>query len=247
MEVKIKVTNKDQVMKIYTSEEGFSIPTLTMRALNMTADQVKQALVDEMIKSFDKPVPYTLAAPYVFKKATKDNLAVHVYLKDANRNRRSESYLTTQVQGGGRRMKAFEKALNRIGILPDGMYIIPGKNAPLDAYGNVSAGFIVQILSYFKAFPEGAHRSNMSDIKKEKMKKGTKKKLGIEYFILHGRKSNPGIFSRVSYGGGESIRPIFMFVKQPQYKKRLQWDEVAARVVNENWEKNLKEAGMEMP
>jgi hypothetical protein len=246
MDVKIAFTNRNQIMKIYTDEAGVHIPSIAMRALNMTADQVKQALVDEMVKSFDKPVPYTLGAPYVFKKATKNNLTVQVYLKDANKNRRSESYLTPNVYGGGRRMKAFEKALNRIGILPDGMYTIPGKNAPLDAYGNVSAGFIVQILSYFKAFPEGARRSNMSDIKKERMKKTTKKKLGIEYFILHGRNNNPGIFSRVSYGGGESIRPIFMFVKQPQYKKRLQWDEVAARVVNENWQKNLREAGMEI-
>ena len=245
MDVKVKILNKDQVMKIYTSEEGFHIPTLSMRALNLTADQVKQALVDEMLRSLDRPVPYTLGAPYVFKKATKDNLAVQVYLKDATRSGRSEAYLRPQVYGGGRRMKGFEKALNAIGILPNGMYIIPGKNAPLDAYGNVGAGFILQILRYFKAFPEGARRKNLSDEKRARMKKGTKTRLGIEYFILHGREPSPGIFSRVEYGGGVSIRPIFMFVKQPQYKKRLQWDAVAARVVNENWEKNLKEVGME--
>ncbi|MEI7673023.1 MAG: hypothetical protein WCK00_13010 [Deltaproteobacteria bacterium] len=238
MEVKIVATNKDEVMKIYTSEDGFHIPSIAMRALNMTADQVKQRLIDDIAKQFDRPVPYTLNAPGIDKRATKNSLSIRVFAKSG----RQASYLEPQEFGGGRRLKSFEKALNRIGILPNGKFIVPGKNAPLDAYGNVSSGFIVQILAYFKAFPEGARRSNMSDIKKEKMAKGTKKKLGIEYFVLHGRNSNPGIFSRVSFGGGQSIRPIFFFVDAPHYKKRLAWNETAARVVDENWKQNFDEA-----
>jgi hypothetical protein len=242
MDVKINVTNKDQVMKIFTSKEGFHIPTIATRALNMTADQVKEALVKEMKSSFDRPTPYTLNAPYVVKKATENNMAVQVYL----RGTRSVSYLTPQVHGGGRRMKAFEKALNAIGVLPDDMYMIPCKRTPRDAFGNVSSGFIVLLLSYFKGFKQGGRRSNMTDEKREKMKRGTKRKQGVEYFTLHGRNNNPGIFRRVSFSFGDALEPMFMFVKQPQYKKRLQWDEVAARVVNENWEKNLKDAGMEL-
>jgi hypothetical protein len=247
MDVKIKVTNKDQVMKIYTSEEGFSIPSITMRALNMTADQVKQALVDEMSKTFDRPTPYTLNAPYVWY-ATKSNLTAKVLLREFGGKSRSEKYLLTQVQGGERRLKSFEKALQSIGVLPSGMYAVPGQRAPLDAYGNISAGFIVQILSYFRAFGEQGYKANITDEKKAKMAKGTKKKRGIEYFAIRkgDRGLKPGIYRKTAFGFGKSTEPMIMFVKRPTYRQLLKWDEVAQRVIDQNWEKNLKEAGMEL-
>lgn len=246
MDVKIKITNKDQVMKIYTDESGFHIPTIAMRALNQTADQVKQALVDEMIRIFDRPTPYTLNAPYVWY-ANKTTLTAKILLREFGGKSRSEKYLLTQVHGGARRLKSFESALRSIGVLPDGMYAVPGRRAPLDAYGNISAGFIVQILSYFRAFGEQGYKANITDEKMAKMAKGTKKKRGIEYFAIRnaGQSLKLGIYRKTAFAFGKSTEPMIMFVKKPAYRQLLKWDEIAQRVVNQNWEKNLKEAGME--
>jgi hypothetical protein len=245
LDVKIKVTNKDQVLKIYTDESGFNIPKISMRALNMTADQVKQAIVEEMQRTFDRPTPYTLNAPYVWY-ATVNNLTAKVLLREFGGKSRSEQYLLTQVYGGQRRLKSFEKALQSIGVLPSGMYAVPGQRAPQDAYGNISAGFIVQILSYFKAFGEQGYRANITDVKKEKMAKGTKKKRGIEYFAIRttGKALHPGIYRKTAFAFGQSTEPMIMFVKQPAYKQLLMWDEIAQRVVDQNWQKNLADAGM---
>lgn len=245
MDVKIKVTNKDQVLKIYTDPSGFNIPAIAMRALNMTADQVKQALVEEMQRTFDRPTRYTLNAPFVWY-ATKTNLTAKVLLREFGGKSRSEKYLLTQVEGGERRLKSFEKSLQNVGVLPRGMYAVTGQRAPLDAYGNISAGFIVQILSYFRAFGEQGYKANLTDEKKEKMAKGTKKKHGVEYFAIKtgGRGLKPGIYRKTGFG--KSTEPMIMFVKRPAYRQLLKWDEVAQRVINQNWQNNLKDAGMEL-
>jgi hypothetical protein len=247
MDVKIRMTNKDQILRLFTDEAGFSVPIITMNALNRTVDQVKQALVDEMSKTFDRPTPYTLNAPYV-RYANKTNLTAMVLLRDYGGKGRSEKYLLTQVYGGSRKLKSFESALRNIGVLPDGMYAVPGQRAPLNAYGNINPGFIVQILSYFRAFGEQGYRANISDEKKAKMAKGTKKKRGMEYFVIRQPQSGlkqPGIYRKTSGDFREGIgktEPMIMFVKPPAYRQLLKWDEIAERVVNQNWAKNFKEA-----
>jgi hypothetical protein len=244
LDIKVRITNKDQVLKIYTDAAGFEIPRITRRALNMTADQIKQALADEMNKAFDRPTPYTLNAPYV-KYASERNLTAFVLLREYGGKSRSEQYLLTQVHGGARRLKSFESALKSIGVLPAGMYAVPGQRAPKDAYGNISAGFIVQILSYFKAFGEQGYRANITDEKKGKLAKGTKKKRGFEYFSIRssGKALKPGIYRKTAFGFGKSTEPMIMFVKQPTYKQLLQWDAIAQKVIDENWKKNFEEAG----
>jgi hypothetical protein len=250
MDVKIKVTNKDQVMKIYTSEDGFNIPSITMRALNHTAFQVKNALVEEMSKTFDRPTPYTLNALAVEEATTKNLRAFVVFRESSKMVPRSEHYLGTQVYGGERKLKSFESALRIAGILPQGMYAVPGQKAPLDAYGNITRGFIIQIISYFKAFGEQGYRANSTVETKEKIKKGTKKKRGMEYFAIRepGRGLKPGIYRKTSLDfrmGIGKTEPMIMFVKRPAYRQILGWDEIAKRVVDQNWVQNLKEAGME--
>jgi hypothetical protein len=243
MDVKVKITNKDEVLKIYTDENGFHIPTISMRALNLTADQVKEALVEEMRRTFDRPVPYTLNAPYV-KYASKTNLTARVLLREFGGKSRSEKYLLTQVHGGGRGLKSFESALRKIGTLPDGMYAVPGQKAPMNAYGNINPGFIVQILSYFRAFGEQGYKANITDKGKARLAKGGKAKRGIRYFAIRTREGNlaPGIYRKTSFAFGNAIEPMIMFVKRPSYRQLLKWDQVAQGVIDRNWEANFKQA-----
>ena len=255
MEVKIVATNKDQVMKIYTSEDGFHIPSIAMRALNHTAFQVKNALVEEMSKTFDRPTPFTMNALLV-QNATINNLSARVVFRSftSGLQSRQEHYLGVQVYGGERKLKSFESALRQAGVLPDGLYAVPGQRAPKDAYGNISSGFIIQIISYFQASRFIGARANTTAEGKAKLAEGTKKKRGVAYFVVKetgGRGLKTGIYRQTAFGLGKkggavwSTEPMIMFVKKPNYRQLLKWDDVAERVVNQNWEANLKEAGME--
>jgi len=240
MDIKVK-TNKEKMAAALRAFHE-TLPHPIARALNLTAYQVKDALVEEMKKVFDRPVPYTLNAPYV-NPASPKYLAAKILLREFGGKSRSEKYLLVQTEGGQRRLKAFESALRAKGVLPAGYYAVPGEKCPLDQYGNMSPGFIVQILSYLQAFGEQGYSANITEAKKSKLKTGTKSKRGMEYFVVRHRRGGlrAGIWRRTSLGRlGNAVEPMIMFVKQPSYSRLLTWHEIAERVVARHAQENME-------
>ena len=241
------------------------VPFATAKALTNTAQDVKIAHVAEMSRVFDRPTPFTLQSHYV-KPATKNDLVSMVYLKDTGYTAQSgaprskaEAYLGPEIYGGKRTLKNFERMLINIGVLPNGMFIVPGAACPLDSYGNIPQSFIIQILSYFKAYKTAGFDSNRT------MTKGKYKETrGHDYFVVNrvtGRFGSQhlkyGIYERTKalyrytasgYGYGSSLKPIFMFVRNPQYSKRYPFYEVGNKIADmrfrENFIKAMKEALM---
>jgi len=178
-----------------------------------------------------------------------------VFLKDTLAARsKAVDYLGPEIIGGGRKLKNFERMLRTIGVLPNGMYIVPGAACPLDAHGNIPRGLIVQILSYFKAFRTAGFTANITDKRKAALLKGSKRKgtLGYEYFVVnrvrgrYGRQHLPfGIYKRIPFAFGSSIKPIFMFVRNPTYPKRYGFYDVAGRIVKERLKENFIKALVE--
>lgn len=241
MKTSIRLRNREvaelAIRALYTS-----LPNQAQNAANLTAYQIKDALIDEMRRVFDRPTPYTLNAVYVRAGSGKSrDIKAHILLREFGGKSRSEKYLLPQVFGGSRRLKSFESALRSVGVLPDGLYAVPGQRAPLDAYGNISAGFIVQILSYFRAFGEQGYRANITEDKRSKLAKGTRKKRGYTYFAIKepGRGLMPGIYRRQAFGFGHSVEPMLMFVKRPSYRRLLRWREIAEQIVSRNFQRNL--------
>lgn len=209
-------------------------------ALTKTAKRAERAIIDEMKRVFDRPTRYTLNALFVKParaKGTGDTVTAAVKIKDAelkNRGTVPVNYLVHQVEGGQRQLKRFERALNIRGILPDGHYAVPGKAATMDQYGNISPGQIVQILSYFGRNPkDGVFAANSTAQTRAKLRKGTKKKRGRSYFVAtkanrRTRHLHPGIWMKEYSGLGTSTpRPVLMFVKQTNYKPRLDFYGIA--------------------
>jgi hypothetical protein len=56
----------------------------------------------------------------------------------------------SEVYGGPRRAKAFERLFREIGILPAGMFVTPASGTTLDASGNIPGSFINFIYNFFK-------------------------------------------------------------------------------------------------
>ena len=246
MEFKIRIDGIEGVKTMLNNLSQKQIPYATALALTRTAQDVKQAEYAEMQKVFDRPTPYTLQSLYL-KPATKQNLESMVYFKDfAGKGTPAKKFLPPEIHGGERRLKRFESALKRIGILPDGRYVTPGSACPLDAYGNIPGSFIVQILSYFRAFGEQGYRANITPKKKQKLKAGTKRNRGYEYFVSYGKGTwsgrqhlPPGIYKRTGFAWGSSVKPIFMFVRKPAYKPRFRFYELAKEITNKKFIPNL--------
>lgn len=196
------------------------VPFAMSVALNETAKAVQATEENKVRGVFDRPTPSTISAIYS-TRSTKANLAVIIGVKDkAGSNIPPAKYLRAQIEGGSRSSKRFEVALRAAGVLPHGYYVVHGEGVSLDVWGNQSRGQIVQILSWFKAFPESGRRSNMTDKRRAALIKGGRTRRAIEYFAVQpGDKSglHPGIWQRVGFGFGKALQPVMMFVRQPRY------------------------------
>ncbi|CAG2129195.1 hypothetical protein [Cupriavidus numazuensis] len=233
---------------------GRQLPYALRVALNETAKQAKQRLVDEMARRFDRPTPYTLNSIWI-AYATKDRLEAKVWVKDeAGKGTPAERYLGPEVIGGQRRQKRYERALQAAGVLPSGMYTVTGQAAQLDAFGNLSRGQIVQLLSYFRAFGEQGYRANMTDKRRTNLLKGKPKQgvRGFSYFALARQEGKlpPGIYQRMAYSTAESGRiahlqrggakPVLLFVRQPAYRPIFPFFDLVRETVDANLVPNFQ-------
>lgn len=205
-------------------------------AINVGVWKGAEAGRTEMGRVFDRPTAWVQKG-IRYKKARPDALSGQIDL-DFWGNKQGvavDRVLAAEIDGGERRAKRHEVALRRIGVLPDGMFIVPGEGAKLDAFGNMQAGQINQILSFFSAFGEVGYKANMKEKQRSRLKAGSKSRMGFEYFAvtpgtkrtwgrangkLGSHKMAPGIYERVYLAHGTAIRPVMLFVKPPRYAKR---------------------------
>lgn len=237
MNLKININTAGLKLKLGDVVER-QIPFAAARALTQTAKQAQAAVRTHMLEVFDRPTPYTLNSTFV-RPATKTRLVARVWLKDESVKAIAPAkYLLPQVEGGGRRLKRSEIALQNAGILPPGWYLVPGKSVKLDGWGNVPRGVIVQIISDLRASPEVGFRANR--LTKAQARERGKRFRESRYFVVRpGSKAQPGIYRKIESAFGRAAQPVFIFTAQPQYTRRLNFYGVVERVVRSNLEDNL--------
>lgn len=224
----------DRMISRLTDLQTKHVPFATARALTWTAQDVKDAERKEIERVFDRPTPWTLNSLFI-KPATARQLSALVWLKDeASKGTPAATYLHPEVFGGARVQKRFERALQYAGVLPKGMFAVPGSAAKVDAYGNMSSGQIVQILSQLRAQATAGYESRIGGaaFDKKKVARAVKRQ-GYRIFALQKRhgKLLPGIYARYQFAHGTSVKPLMIFVKgAPKYRVRFQFFEVAERV-----------------
>lgn len=230
------------------------LPYATSLALNRTAQHILEALVRVTGEVFDRPTPYTLRALRLVR-ATKENLVATVDYRDgAGKGISADKYLPPQVLGGGRRLKRSERALSRVG-LPKG-YTVPAAGAEMDAYGNMSRGQIVKLLSYLQAFGEQGYRANSTQrsrartAKVGKSAEGYKRINGVQYFVSRGkgtmsgnrRQPLPAGVWRKTGTHGADVQPVLLAVNAPEYTPRFPFNETAEAVYNERFDAEFSTA-----
>lgn len=230
-------------------------------ATRKTAFDVRDAAVQKMEEVFDNPVRFTTnSLQTTFDKKTG---VATVEPKDGYWSR-ADNYLDVQISGTNRKQKAFERALQASGLLPNGWHAVPGEAAKLDSFGNMSVGQIKQILSWFNAAePYAGSTQNKTTATRAKARKGTRSKRGYEFFAArpghrigarswkNGRTQNltPGIYLRTFFsfegargGRSSSMQPVLIFVKNTSYRKRYPFYETARKAVEQNYERQFIKA-----
>lgn len=200
----------------------------TRVALTKTAKLAAEAEVKEMRDVFNNPTLYTLNGVFVLP-ATSNRLQAEVKLKDeATKAVPAAKYLAPQVSGGQRQLKRFERALQAAGAMPEGFRAVPGQGAQIDAFGNMSRGQLVQILAFFRAFPEMGYKANMTAQGRARLARGTRRQPGISYFIGQpGDRLPLGVYQRVRFFGGSAIKPVLLFVRSAVYEAVFDFKYVA--------------------
>jgi hypothetical protein len=244
MQVNIRLEGMDKVREELANLSGPRFQQAVATTLNQVAGRYAKNMRAEMAKVFDRPRPYTLRS-VVVKQATSAKLEATVqptYM--GGKGIDPQQYLKAQADGGVRSDKRSEKALRTAGILPSGYYLaIPKDPFPgsEDGYGNLKGSFVVQLLSYFKAFAEQGYRANMTDKRRAKLADRTtysslnsRREMamirGVVFFVSYGRLRGqnlaPGIWAKTGTHGA-NVRPVVMFVRTPQYRVRLDMDKIA--------------------
>jgi hypothetical protein len=213
------------------------LPWAMLRTVNDLAFESRKVAYSAMGRAYKNPTPWTMKSLEVIKGRDKMNPSSWMGLRlDAPQQRA----LSHHFSGGKRAFKRMEGAFLRKGLIPPGTIMVPGDGCPLDAYSNPKASFIVQLISYFSAFGEQGYRMNKTD----KTRKAYERKLAQQYggqsvgfFIswggLSGNRLPAGVWMRVTYSYGSAVKPIFMFVRQGQYKKILSLDDIARDTMNQ--------------
>jgi hypothetical protein len=209
-------------------------PAVVAEAMNHTANSARLAIRREMERAFDRPTKYTLDSLYV-DKASATKLQAKLWFKrleaKSGGSGRYIHYLIPHVFGGRRDLKQFERLLRTKGVLPQGMWAVPGEAADMDANGNMKPGQIRQIISWMQADQETGYAANLTDKSRARALKTTKRKRGYAFFAVNGqdkrtRHLRPGIYKRTATAWGWALQPILAFVRTPRYAKRLRFFEV---------------------
>jgi hypothetical protein len=196
-------------------------------ALNAATASVQAAERKAMGRIFDRPTPYTLRGVQITKASRGGSIVTDVRIRapgEKGTGTPQARPLHPQVYGGARPPKPFENLLRKRGILPPGYFAVPGKAAPLDQYGNVTGGFIQKVLSRLDARRDATKNSNARTLKRD-VRRGDE----IVAVLPGDNRKNrvaktPGIWQRQ---GDRKFRPLFLFVRQPRYSIRFDFQQVA--------------------
>jgi len=228
MHIKVNIDLRGFVIGMQQAQTDHKLATA--KALTYTAERVRNAERAEMQRVFDNPTPFTMRSLFL-KGATPARLEARVWFKHTNG---PQHYLMPQVEGGTRPLKQFEKHLRSAGYLPEGMFAVPGSRAQLDGYGNFKNSELIRVLSALRALPQQGYLANRTAASEARRLKSKRPRALVNYFVGKPGKSSPlGIWERVP--GSRGLRPILIFVRQPQYKKRFDFYGIAKTVAEQEF------------
>lgn len=202
--INIRLDTK-QLRRDLAELKGRNVPRAMCNVVNRLAYNSRLKLQDEMKAKFKNPTPWTLGM-FAMIPAKPGQARAAIVTKDLTSSYKGGTaaarYLSPEVFGGERELKPSEKKLS---IISEGQEWVPGRDAPLNSYGNIKLSEIKKILD---EIPNIGKRQNGPRIKY--MKGGPRPK--DQYFVL--RKSENGkpmgVYKRV--GKSRKFKEILRFI-----------------------------------
>lgn len=242
--IRIAVDGGNVVSRQFSELERTQLPFATATAINATAFDTRQRWAEVMPRIFDRPTALTRQA-VLYTKASKGNLAAEVFIRDESfKGTPPAKYLEAQVMGGSRRTKGIERQLTARGILPAGMFVVPGQGAKLDQHGNLPRSQLNQIKSQLGI--QGDALSNESPASRgRRLKRNAKKGVrGGNYFAVKQREGGlaAGVYERVVTGFGSALRSVLHFVRSVRYRRRYPIFQMAQTIFDRRYPANFNKA-----
>lgn len=220
-------------------DQARQIPFAASLALNATARTVRQATLAEMAAQFDRPTPLVMKSLFI-APATKAKLQAAVYLKDreiGGKNSRSMAeILGHQFAGGTRLRKRMEDAFTGSGLIRPGEYLVPGPDAKLDQYGNLSRGQTQQIYAALRLF-----RDPYQNVTQSKRSQRNAKAAG-RIFWSDGKGANKRRRGLWATDGRGFPKLLMLVIQTPVYRRRIDMDRLAADIVDRDFPANFDAA-----
>lgn len=230
MKISARITGTADARNLIAGFSERRLRAAVATGLTRAARLIAPAWRDTMANQLDRPTPGTLAAVQT-TQATAITLAATVQLRDRAAKAGTltpAQWIGPQELGGGRLVKKFERALMAQGAMPAGCKVVPGKYAKLDAYGNISRGQITQVIAQLGADYSPGYQRTISKSTAKRL--ASAQRTGRTYVAVPravGR-LHAGVYQR-SGPGGRLLLPVFFYVTQVGYRKRLTLDQVGLR------------------
>lgn len=216
----MQITVTHDISRVLPKLEQFSsrqAPFAIAKALTGTAQLIQAEVTAQIPVAFDKPNPFTRRA-FTIQRADKRTLTAYVFAKD-----KQARYLRFGVQGGGRRVKGFEKRFGADTTADEsaGASLVPTRNIKTDSYGGVSLATI-------------------KSIQRQVNSSGKTKRYFLGKPRGGGKNQNAGygIYARVN--ANKKLQAVMLFKQPPRYKSRLNLGGIGKQVVAANFAAQLE-------
>lgn len=229
----IQVNGLNEVLASIKDMSERRIKAAAATALTRTAREIEKKWQGDIKSNIDRPTKRTSEATVVLK-ATAQRLQSEVKLKDkVGKGQSPAEYLSPHETGAQRFLKKFERALVASGAMPSGYFVVPGKGAVLDFYGNVSRAQIVQVIAQLGAEYSPGYQRVISKNTQKRLARAAR--LGRAYVAVQPgpdarrQRVSPGIYERMANGDRKAI---FLFKRSVTYRRRLSLVRLAAETAS---------------
>lgn len=221
MQINVNLKDADKVAAMVAAIRK-QLPYATAVALTRTAQHAQKRLEQEMPKAFDSPTAWTLKSIRI-KSARKTDLQAIVAIKDqAARGNPALFWLAPEIFGGRRSDKRAEALLKRADLLAPGLQAVPGKEAALNRFGNMTKASIVNAINGAKAAEDGQQQDGRS-----------------KYFVMRRGGQAIGIAARFSK---PRMGMVLAFVRSGSYERRFDFYGTAQKAVTAVYREELNKA-----
>jgi hypothetical protein len=159
----VKVEGIEELTRGLNDLARSQVPWATVTALTWTGYSAKKRLYAQMRSKFDRPSPFVVP-PESFdrqdnigsmrvERATREKPYAVVKMKDQTAVKQrvaTDPLLRHHFYGGARVATGFELLLRKKGLLANGEYLVLGRNAERDRYGNLGMANFERVISQLK-------------------------------------------------------------------------------------------------